>query len=89
VNKFIAIFSLALLVTTGTNAADRSIATRVNAQIDFATKIDKCYAPIVFEEGIEPAALAKVKSAAEKRGWKLGSQSERVVNVENKRCKRS
>lgn len=86
-NKIIAI--IALLTFGAAHAADKSIATRVNAQIDFATKIDMCYAPIVFEEGIKPSALAKVKAAAEKRGWKLGSQSERVVNVEKLSCKRS
>ncbi len=87
-NKLIAILALVLFAAQA-NAADKSIAERVNAQIDFATKIDKCYAPIVFEEGIKPSALAKVKAAAEKRGWKLGSQSERVINVEKRSCKRS
>lgn len=86
--KYIAILSLALFAATGANAADKSLAARVNAQIDFATKNMLCYAPLVFEQDAKPAQVAAIKVAAEKRGWKLGNQSGRVVNVENKGCKR-
>lgn len=84
--KFIAILSLSLFAAQA-NAAEKSITARVNAQIDFAEKSWLCYAPLVFEEAAKPAQVAAIKAAAEKRGWKLGNKSGRVVNVENKTCK--
>ena len=87
--KFIATLCLALFAAAAANAADKGITAHVNAQIDFAKSKNICYAPIVFETDVKPAQLAEIKVAAEKRDWKLGHQSGRVVNVENKACKRS